>query len=74
MPFFYNQVFFQRGNRLCLSHWNSKIEKFLVISGKVKFKLKHILSDKEVEIIVDEKDNKIVDMIPGWAHKIENVR
>ncbi len=52
---------------------HSKIEKFLVISGKVKFKLKHILSDKEVEIIVDEKDNKIVDMIPGWAHKIENV-
>lgn len=52
---------------------HSKTEKFFVISGKVKFTSKDILSEKITEIVVDENDNKIVDTIPGWTHQIENV-
>ncbi len=52
---------------------NTKTEKFLVLKGSAKFKFKNMLDGEYYEIVVNEKDSKIVETIPGWAHDITNI-
>jgi UDP-2-acetamido-2,6-beta-L-arabino-hexul-4-ose reductase len=58
----------KRGNH----YHHSKIEKFVVISGKVRFNFINILTKKRFSILTDENANLVVNTIPGWAHNIEN--
>ena len=51
---------------------NTKVEKFLLISGKCKFKFNDQNSSKKITISCDSKNPKIVETIPGWVHKIYN--
>ena len=51
---------------------NTKVEKFLLINGKCRFKFKDLNTNKERIIICDSKKPKIVETIPGWVHKIYN--
>lgn len=50
---------------------NTKLERFVVLSGKVKFNLQNLNDGKKKSIILDE--NKIIEIPPGWAHNIENL-
>jgi UDP-2-acetamido-2,6-beta-L-arabino-hexul-4-ose reductase len=52
---------------------HTKTEKFLVISGRARFRFRHILSNETHEFVVSGDDPKIVDSVPGWAHDITNI-
>jgi len=58
-----------RGNH----YHNTKTEKFAVITGKARFNFVNIITKKKFSILADEKNNLVVNTIPGWAHNIENV-
>jgi UDP-2-acetamido-2,6-beta-L-arabino-hexul-4-ose reductase len=57
-----------RGNH----YHHTKTEKFVVITGKVRFNFINILTKKRFSIISDENTNLVINTIPGWAHNIEN--
>lgn len=52
---------------------HTKVEKFLVISGKAHFGFRHIGTGERHEIIVEGQDARIVETIPGWTHNITNI-
>lgn len=52
---------------------NTKNEKFLVVKGKALFKNRHIITNQRNEIVLDSRDLRIIDTIPGWAHSIKNI-
>jgi UDP-2-acetamido-2,6-beta-L-arabino-hexul-4-ose reductase len=52
---------------------HSKVEKFLVISGKAHFGFRHIQTEERHEIIVEGREARIVETIPGWTHNITNI-
>lgn len=52
---------------------HSKVEKFLVISGKARFRFRQIQTGETHEIVVDGSEGRIVETIPGWTHNITNV-
>jgi len=58
-----------RGNH----YHHTKTEKFVVITGKVRFNFINILNKKKFFILADENINLVVNTIPGWAHNVENI-
>lgn len=52
---------------------HSKVEKFLVISGRAHFGFRHIQTGERHEIVVDGAEGRIVETIPGWTHNITNI-
>ncbi|NNM78592.1 SDR family oxidoreductase [Sphingomonas sp. ID1715] len=52
---------------------HSKVEKFLVISGKAHFGFRHIQTGEVHEIVVEGREARIVETIPGWTHNITNI-
>jgi UDP-2-acetamido-2,6-beta-L-arabino-hexul-4-ose reductase len=58
-----------RGNH----YHDSKIEKFCLIKGEAKIKLRNILTNKEVSYNVFDKKIEVVDIPPGYTHSIENI-
>jgi len=52
---------------------HSKTEKFLVISGRARFKFKHMQTGQSYELITSGDVAQVVETIPGWAHDITNV-
>lgn len=58
------------------NHWhNTKIEKFVVVSGRGVIRLKNINNfDNNIhEIFVSDDDIKIINILPGFIHNIENI-
>ena len=57
----------------------SKWEKFLVVSGTAKIKLRKVGADQEGnpypvdEYVVTGGDMRVVEMIPGYTHSITNL-
>ena len=58
-----------RGNH----YHDTKIEKFFLISGKVKFDFLNVISKKKYSMILNEKNSRVIFTIPGWSHKIKNI-
>lgn len=58
-----------RGNH----YHHTKIEKFIVLSGKAKIKYRHTLTNETKEYIVDSKNIQIVTIPVGYTHNIENI-
>ena len=58
-----------RGNH----YHNTKTEKFVVITGKARFNFVNIITKQKFSILADEKNNLVINTIPGWAHNIENI-
>jgi len=52
---------------------HTKTEKFLVITGRARFKFRHILTDETHTLDTSGADPVIVETIPGWAHDITNI-
>lgn len=52
---------------------HSKVEKFLVISGKAHFGFRQIQTDERHEIVTEGVEGRIVETIPGWTHNITNI-
>jgi UDP-2-acetamido-2,6-beta-L-arabino-hexul-4-ose reductase len=58
-----------RGNH----YHDSKIEKFCVIQGEGVIRFRQIRGDTIVEYPVNDREIRIVDIVPGYTHSIENV-
>ena len=56
------------------SHYHhSKTEKFVVLSGKARFRFRQIVDGRAFELQVDGSEPHVVETVPGWAHDITNV-
>ncbi len=51
---------------------HTKTEKFLVISGTVYFRFKHLITGEYHEIEASDEFYQIIDTIPGWSHDVIN--
>jgi len=58
-----------RGNH----YHDSKVEKFIVVSGEAVVRFEHILTGAIVEVPVSGQNMKVVDIPPGYTHHIENI-
>jgi UDP-2-acetamido-2,6-beta-L-arabino-hexul-4-ose reductase len=58
-----------RGNH----YHHTKNEKFLVVKGEALIEYRNIITNEKVSYNVNSKKMKIVEMIPGYTHKITNV-
>ena len=52
---------------------HTKTEKFLVVSGSVKFIFINVVTKRKYSIIVSEMKEKVIITQPGWAHNIMNI-
>ena len=52
---------------------HSKTEKFLVVSGRAKFRFRHIVSEEVHEIVTSGEIPRVVEVAPGWTHDVTNV-
>lgn len=52
---------------------HSKVEKFLVLSGKAQFGFRHIESDATHEVVTEGGTPVVVESIPGWTHNVTNI-
>jgi UDP-2-acetamido-2,6-beta-L-arabino-hexul-4-ose reductase len=52
---------------------HTKVEKFLVVSGRARFRFRHIRSDETFELTTSGEEPVVVETIPGWTHDITNV-
>ncbi len=52
---------------------HTKVEKFLVVKGNAKFKLKNMATKEAVEFKLSHANPKVIESIPGWTHYIKNV-
>lgn len=56
------------------NHWhNTKVEKFLVVSGNGVIRLRDYFSDQVYEYHVSGDELRVVDVPPGYTHSIVNV-
>ncbi len=56
------------------NHWhNSKVEKFLAVSGRGAVRLRRIDSSEIISCYVDGEKLQMVDIPPGYTHNIENI-
>ena len=51
---------------------HSKVEKFLVVMGKVRCFFKNLDNNKSYMFNASEKTSSIFESMPGWAHTIKN--
>jgi UDP-2-acetamido-2,6-beta-L-arabino-hexul-4-ose reductase len=52
---------------------NTKVEKFVLLKGVVKFIFTNILNKKKYTFIIKANKPKTIITIPGWAHTIQNM-
>ncbi|HUE79338.1 MAG TPA: NAD-dependent epimerase/dehydratase family protein [Sphingomicrobium sp.] len=52
---------------------HSKVEKFLVVQGRARFRFRHVLTGEIYELQTSGELPMVVETIPGWAHDITNV-
>jgi len=56
------------------SHYHhSKTEKFLVVSGLVRMRFRHLVTGEIYEAILSSEKPQVMDTIPGWVHDITNL-
>ena len=55
------------------NHWHhTKLEKFLVVSGRAIIRFRHIIEGDAFEYNVSGDKLEVVDIPPGYTHNIEN--
>lgn len=52
---------------------HTKVEKFLVVSGRGIIRLQHIISGQRREFYVSSENLEVIDIPPGFYHNIENL-
>ena len=56
-----------------MHYHHMKVENFLIIQGKAEFTYKNLSNNLIKKFQSNEKENKIIQTLPGWAHKIKNI-
>lgn len=52
---------------------NTKLEKFLVVSGVAEFRLRDLYKEKIIKFKLDERYPELVTSLPGYVHDIKNI-
>lgn len=52
---------------------DTKVEKFIILNGKVRFVFFDLNKRKRIKIDISSKDYSIIETIPGYAHKLINI-
>jgi UDP-2-acetamido-2,6-beta-L-arabino-hexul-4-ose reductase len=52
---------------------HTKVERFVVLSGKAKFSYRNLTTQEHAEFIIEADNQQMIESIPGWVHKIENI-
>lgn len=52
---------------------HTKTEKFLVVQGLARFGFRHVVTSEQHEIVVDGRESRVVETVPGWVHDITNI-
>jgi UDP-2-acetamido-2,6-beta-L-arabino-hexul-4-ose reductase len=52
---------------------HSKVERFLVVHGRARFRFRNIASGETHEVTTAAGEPAIVETIPGWSHDITNI-
>jgi len=52
---------------------HTKVERFVVLSGKAKFSYRNLVTQEHAEFLIQDTKQEIIESIPGWVHKIENI-
>lgn len=56
------------------NHWHhTKVEKFLVVRGTARIKLRHMITGQGAEFITSGEKLEVVDIPVGYTHNIENI-
>lgn len=52
---------------------HAKVEKFLIVHGRARFRFRHIVTGAAHEIVTDANTPTVVETIPGWTHDVTNI-
>jgi UDP-2-acetamido-2,6-beta-L-arabino-hexul-4-ose reductase len=52
---------------------HTKVERFLVVHGRARFRFRNIVSGETFELMTSAERPVVVETIPGWTHDITNV-
>lgn len=52
---------------------NTKLERFVVVEGRVKAKFRNVFTQVETEILVTSDNLEVIWAVPGWLHSFENI-
>jgi UDP-2-acetamido-2,6-beta-L-arabino-hexul-4-ose reductase len=52
---------------------HTKTEKFLVVQGAARFGFRHVVTGERHDILVDGRESRVVETVPGWVHDITNI-
>jgi UDP-2-acetamido-2,6-beta-L-arabino-hexul-4-ose reductase len=52
---------------------NTKLEKFLVVSGSAEFRLRNLHDNKIIKFTLSDKSPELLTSIPGYVHDIKNI-
>ena len=52
---------------------DTKVEKFIILNGKVRFIFFDLNTKKRIKIDISDKDYSIIETIPGYVHKLINI-
>ena len=52
---------------------HTKVERFVVSSGKALFKFENIINSERFDLVVTGDEPKVVETFPGWCHSIKNI-
>ena len=63
----------KKGKERGMHYHNTKIEKFLILKGKVKFQFKNLIDNKKKTYILSGNDHRVIETIPGWIHIVKNI-
>ncbi len=56
------------------NHWHhTKVEKFLVVSGKASICFRHIITNEKIEFIVCGEKLEVINIPVGYTHNITNI-
>lgn len=52
---------------------HTKTEKFLIVSGRARFRFRHMLSGQLHAVETSGETPQIVETVPGWTHDVTNI-
>lgn len=52
---------------------HTKTEKFLIVSGRARFRFRHMLTGEFHEVETSGEKPQIVETVPGWTHDVTNI-
>ncbi len=63
----------KKGKIRGMHYHNTKLEKFLILKGRVKFEFKNLINNKINTYFLKENEHKVIETVPGWLHTVKNI-